>query len=255
LLVRLNKFLSEAGVASRRGADRLILEGRVRVNGSVVDELGSKVEEGKDLVQVDGRRVASGSRLIYVLLNKPTGYLVTLKDPFGRPTVRELLPPAMGRVYPVGRLDLESEGLLLLTNDGELAYRLTHPKFGIKKTYIARVKGEPDRKTIARLGEGVYVEGKKTAPAKVALLAHSPRSSWLRLELYEGRKREVREMCRVVGHDVVELKRTGFGGLSLDKLKPGEWRFLEPREVRGLMSRVRQGARLPAKKAPRPRKA
>jgi pseudouridine synthase len=250
LLVRLNKFLSEAGVASRREADHLILEGRVRVNGSVVDELGSKVNQGQDLVQVDGRRVANASRAVYVMLNKPAGYLVTLRDPFGRPTIRQLLPATLGRIFPVGRLDLESEGLLFLTNDGELAYRLTHPKFGVRKTYVARVKGEPDRGTLAKLERGVYVEGKKTAPAGVALLSHSPRSSWVRLELYEGRKREVREMCRAVGHDVVELKRTAFGGLTLAKLKPGEWRFLEPGEIR----RLRNHVRLEEKTSPRGRR-
>jgi pseudouridine synthase len=239
LILRLNKFLSEAGVASRREADRLILEGRVRVNGSVVDELGSKLDDVRDVVQVDGRTVRKAAQPVTVILNKPVGYLVTLKDPFRRPTIRELLPASLGRIFPVGRLDLESEGLLLVTNDGELAYRLSHPKFGVKKTYVARVKGELDRETIAKLEKGVYVEGKKTAPARVTLLSRSPKSSRLRLELYEGRKREVREMCRAVGHDVMELKRVGFAGLTLEKLRPGEWRPLEPREVRALRHQVK----------------
>ena len=239
MIVRINKFLSEAGLASRREADRLILEGRVRVNGRVVDELGSKLDDDKDFVQVDGRRVRNASAPVYVALNKPVGYLVTLKDPFGRRTVRELLPASMGRVFPVGRLDLDSEGLLLLTSDGDLAYRLMHPKFRVKKVYIARVEGRPDKAALEKLARGVPVGGRKTAPARVALLSHSPKSSWLRLELHEGRKREVREMCRAVGHDVLELRRVEFAGLALGKLKPGEWRDLQPGEVRRLLGQGR----------------
>jgi 23S rRNA pseudouridine2605 synthase len=236
LIIRINKFLSEAGLVSRREADRLIAEGRVRVNGRVVDELGSKVDDERDLVQVDGRRVRNAPAPVYVLLNKPKGYLVTLKDPFGRPTVRSLLPAAIGRIFPVGRLDLDSEGLLFLTNDGDLAYRLMHPKFGVNKVYIAKVEGRPDKDALQKLARGVAVGGKRTAPARVALLSHSPKSSWLRLELYEGRKREVREMCRAVGHEVLELKRVEFAGLVLGKLKPGEWRELLPGELRRLQS-------------------
>lgn len=236
--IRLNKFLSEAGVASRREADRLILEGRVRVNRETVDELGFKVEAGRDIVEVDGRKVRKEEKPVYIMLNKPAGYLVTLRDPFGRPTVRDLIPQALGRVFPVGRLDLESEGLLLLTSDGELAYRLSHPRFMVKKTYLARVRGEPEADALQRLEKGVYVEAKKTAPARVALVSQSPKSSWLRLELREGRKHEVRLMCRAVGHDVLELRRVGLAGLTLKKLKPGQWRQLEHWEVRKLKELV-----------------
>ena len=236
MIIRINKFLSEAGVASRREADRLIIEGRVRVNGRVADELGGKLDDEKDLVQVDGRRVRNAPAPVHVVLNKPEGYLVTLKDPFGRRTVRELLPASMGRVFPVGRLDLDSQGLLLLTNDGDLAYRLMHPKFGVKKVYVAKVEGSPDKDALQKLVRGVSIGGRKTAPARVALLSHSPKSSWLRLELHEGRKREVREMCRAVGHEVLELKRVEFAGLVLGKLKPGEWRELLPGEVRRLQT-------------------
>jgi len=234
VLVRINKFLSEAGVASRREADRLIQEGRVRVNGAVVDELGAKLDDEKDSVQVDGRGVRNVSTPLYVLLNKPRGCLVTLKDPFGRPTVRELLPAAMSRVFPVGRLDFDTEGLLLLTNDGDLAFRLLHPKFGVKRVYIAKVEGRPDKDALQKLERGVTVAGRRTAPARVGLLSRSPKSSWLRLELQEGRKREVREMCRAVGHEVLELKRVAFAGLEVGALKPGEWRLLQPGEVRRL---------------------
>ncbi|MGB7297482.1 MAG: pseudouridine synthase [Candidatus Aminicenantales bacterium] len=232
--IRLNKFLSEAGVASRRQADRWILEGRVSVNRRIVDELGVKVDEDRDVIQVDGKTVKKESRFLCLLLNKPSGYLVTLKDPFHRPTVRDLLPASLGRVFPVGRLDFQSEGALLLTNDGELAYRLTHPRFGVRKTYIVRVRGQPDEKALRRLERGVLVEGKKTAPTQAVLLTANPKSSRLRIELSEGRKREVREMCRAVGHPVLELRRVAFAGLGLKSLKIGAWRHLEPPEVRRL---------------------
>jgi pseudouridine synthase len=238
LKVRLNKFLSEAGVASRREADRWIIEGRVSVNRRIVDELGVKVDENQDIVQVDGVTVRKQIRLLYILLNKPVGCLVTLKDPFHRPTVRDLIPSSLGRLFPVGRLDFESEGVLLLTNDGELAYRLTHPRFGVRKAYVAKVRGQPDEKALRRLERGVVLEGKKTASAKAALLTANPKSSWLRIEISEGRKREVREMCRAVGHPVLELRRVEFAGLGLKPLKPGEWRHLEPREVRRLKKLV-----------------
>jgi len=234
LKVRLNKFLSLAGVASRREADRWVLEGRISVNNKIVDELGLKVDEEKDVVRVDGRKIQVKPKPVYILLNKPAGYLVTLKDPFQRRTVRSLFPASLGRIFPVGRLDLETEGLLLLTNDGELAYRLSHPRFGVKKAYLAKVRGEPNRDALRRLERGVYLEGEKTAPATATLLAPGQKSSWLRLELQEGRKREVREMCRAVGHPVLELRRVEFAGLVLEDLKPGQWRHLEPREVRRL---------------------
>ncbi len=225
-------------MASRREADRWIVEGRVSVNGRVVDELGVKVDEDLDVVRVDGRAVKKDRRLLYILLNKPAGYLVTLKDPFQRPTVRDLIPTSFGRVFPVGRLDFQSEGALLLTNDGELAYRLTHPRFGVRKKYLATVRGLPDERALRRLEKGVMIEGKWTAPAKAVLLTAGPKSSRLRIELSEGRKREVREMCRLVGHPVLELRRVEFAGLGLKSLKKGAWRPLEPEEVCRLKKRV-----------------
>lgn len=238
MTVRLNKFLALAGVASRREADRWIQEGRISVNNQVVEELGLRVDEDKDIVRVDGRKIQVKTEPVYILLNKPAGYLVTLKDPFRRPTVRTLLPASLGRIFPVGRLDLATEGLLVLTNDGELAFRLSHPRFGVKKVYLAKIKGEPDKEALRRLERGVHLEGAKTAPARVVLLAPGQKSSWLRLELQEGRKREVREMCRAVGHPVLELRRVEFAGLGLGTLKPGQWRHLEPGEVRRLKSLV-----------------
>lgn len=239
MTIRLNKFLALAGVASRREADRWILQGRISVNDKTVDELGFKIDEAKDVVRVDGRKVQVKPKPVYVLLNKPAGYLVTLKDPFRRPTVRTLLPASLGRVFPVGRLDLETEGLLVLTNDGELAFRLSHPRFGAKKVYLAKVKGEPGKEALHRLERGVYLEGERTAPARAVLLAPGQKSSWLRLELQEGRKREVREMCRAVGHPVLELRRVEFAGLGLGSLKPGQWRHLNVQEVRRLKSLVK----------------
>lgn len=238
MTVRLNKFLALAGVASRREADRWIQEGRISVNNQVVEELGLRVDEDKDVVRVDGRKIQVKTEPVYILLNKPAGYLVTLKDPFRRPTVRTLLPASLGRVFPVGRLDLATEGLLVLTNDGELAFRLSHPRFGVKKVYLAKIKGEPDKEALRRLERGVHLEGAKTAPARVVPLAPGQKSSWLRLELQEGRKREVREMCRAVGHPVLELRRVEFAGLGLGNLKPGQWRHLEPGEIRRLKSLV-----------------
>jgi 23S rRNA pseudouridine2605 synthase len=236
--IRLNKFLSQAGVASRRAADRLIEEGRVKVNGRVVQELGSKIDDQKDRVKIDGKKIEKDERLVYILLNKPAGYLVTLKDPFGRPTVLDFLPSLKKRVFPVGRLDSDSEGILLLTNDGELANRLTHPRYNIKKTYIVKIKGEPDLARLIKLEKGIFLDGEKTAPAKVVLLAHNPKKSLLKIEIHEGRKREVRRMCEAIGHTVLELRRIAFAGLTLGKLKSRQWRYLSGNEVLKLKEKV-----------------
>lgn len=234
MLVRLNKFLAAAGVASRREADRMIGAGRVRVGGRVVTELGTKVDEGRDRVEVDGRPVKREARSVYLLLHKPVGYVTTLKDPEGRPTVRDLLPEVLTRVFPVGRLDVSSSGVLLLTNDGELAHRLLHPRFEVKKIYMAVVLGEPDEPALETLRQGVFVEGKRTAPARVRIIRRTGAKSVLELEIHEGRKREVRKMLEAVGHTVVELARTQFAGLTLRGLGPGKWRELRPDELRHL---------------------
>jgi len=236
--IRLNKFLSQAGVASRRAADRLIEEGRVKVNGRVVQELGCKIDDQKDRVKIDGKKVEKDERLVYILLNKPAGYLVTLKDPFARPTVLDFLPSLKKRVFPVGRLDSDSEGILLLTNDGELANRLTHPSYNIKKTYLVKIKGEPDLARLIKLEKGIFLDGEKTAPAKVVLLAHNPKKSLLKIEIHEGRKREVRRMCEAMGHKVLELRRIAFAGLTLGKLKSGQWRCLTGKEILKLKKKV-----------------
>jgi 23S rRNA pseudouridine2605 synthase len=231
MTIRLNKFLAQAGVASRRDADRMILAGEVRVDGRVVRELGTKVDEESARVDVRGRPAVLERRLVYLVFYKPKGVLVTFKDPRGRPTIQGLLPRLRQRVFPVGRLDFDSEGLLLLTNDGALALRLAHPRYEIKKRYLAEVDGLPGPDALRRLESGIMLDGKRTAPAKAKLMAGTPRRGRLLIEVHEGRKREVRRMCEAVGHPVRALKRIAFAGLNLGPLRPGQWRFLEAAEV------------------------
>ena len=238
MLIRLNKLLAQRGVASRREADRLIEEGSVEVNGVVVQELGTKVDDAADGIAVKGRKIKPGRELVYMALHKPPGYLVTLRDPLGRPTVKTLIPTLPDCVFPVGRLDCESEGLLLLTNDGELAFRLTHPRYEVPKVYIVRVEGAVPAETIAKLEAGVLVEGKKTAPAKVKALETREAFTVLQVEIHEGRKREIRLMFSSVGHEVIRLERASFGGIKLERLEPGRWRFLKAAEVRRLKQLV-----------------
>jgi pseudouridine synthase len=238
MLVRLNKFLAHSGVCSRREADRLIEAGGIRVNGRVVDELGQKIDAERDRVDVSGRGVRGGDdRPVYILLYKPAGRVVTVKDPFGRPTVMDLLPKLHTRVYPVGRLDAESEGVLLLTNDGDMAYRLTHPKHEIGKVYEVRVDGELSGEDLDKLRRGVFLEGRRTAPARVQVLRHGPRRTFLRVEIHEGRKREIRKMFEALGYEVSGLLRVQFAGLTLEGLRPGQWRFLKKAEVDNLKRR------------------
>jgi len=229
--IRLNKFLAQAGVASRREVDKMIVEGKIKVNGHVVQVLGYKIDDEKDRVEVEGRRVEREEGLVYLMLNKPPGYLVTLKDNFQRPTIQQLLPSLRKRVFPVGRLDYDSSGLLLMMNDGELAYRLTHPRFKVPKAYLVKVMGEPNPSELARLEKGIYLDGKKTAPAKVAQIRSDPKKSIFKIEIYEGRKREVKRMFQAIGHKVLQLQRTNFGGLKLGSLKAGKWRYLTRKEI------------------------
>lgn len=236
--IRLNKFLAQAGVASRREVDKMIVEGKIKVNGRVVRTLGTRIDDEKDRVEFGDKRVVKEEKMLYLMLNKPSGYLVTLKDPFQRPTVKELLPSMKERIYPVGRLDYDSEGLLLLTNDGELAHRLAHPRYKVPKNYVVEVKGMPDSSNISRLEKGITIDGKKTAPAKVARLSGSSKKTLLRIEIHEGRKREVKRMFEAIGHRVLHLQRVGFGGMRLGKLQSGKWRFLTQREVNRLKNQV-----------------
>jgi len=232
--IRLNKYLAQRGAASRREADRMIQEGRVAVNGRVVEDLGHKIDDGRDRVAVDGRKIKPGRELVYMMLNKPKGFLVTLADPLGRATIKNLIPSLPDGVNPVGRLDKNSEGLLLLTNDGEMANRLTHPRYEVRKIYIVCVEGRISPEEIDKLEKGVHIDGGLTAPAKVKVLESRPQSSVLQIEIHEGRKREVRQMCESVGHDVVRLTRVSFAGLRLETLLNGQWRFLKKEEVHRL---------------------
>jgi len=236
--IRLNKFIARAGEASRREADRLIVSGKVRVNDVPVTDLGRTVDEFKDRVEVNGQEIALQKDLVYLVLHKPVGYLVTREDPHGRPTIYNLLPKVRTGLFPVGRLDFDSEGLLLLTNDGELAFRLTHPRFQVRKTYLVKVEGEVDGNKVSRLEKGVRLEDGKTAPARIRVLTAGSGSSLLRVEIHEGRKREVRRMFEAVGHRVTMLKRIAFAGLELSPLPSGRWRFLSAKEVKALKDKV-----------------
>ena len=225
---RLQKILAQAGLGSRRTCEDLIAEGRVRLNGEVAT-LGTRADPEHDTIEVDGAIVGVRQGLVHYLLNKPAGVVTTASDTHGRPTVVDLVPEDP-RVYPVGRLDADTEGLLLLTNDGVLAHRLTHPSFGVEKEYLADVEGRPSRGALRRLREGVELEDGPTAPAKVSLVGEHT----LRLTIHEGRNRQVRRMCEAVGHKVVRLVRVRIGPLADRRLAPGEWRVLTQSEVRDL---------------------
>lgn len=229
--MRLNKYLSKCGIASRRRADRLIQQGRVSINGEKITELGVIIDENRDEVSIDGKMVTLPPEPVYVMLNKPRGFVTSLRDEYGRRTVTELVKNVGQRVYPVGRLDLDTEGILLLTDDGELAYRLTHPKFLIRKVYLATVKGAFPPELVARFEEGIELEDGYVATAKGKLLSSQDKFSTLQLELTEGRKREVRRLCRMLGFPVQQLKRTKFGGLSCEGMKVGSWRYLNRKEI------------------------
>jgi len=237
--MRLNKFLAKANVASRRKADILIQDGRVTVNGKTVTELGTRVNETHDKIALDGRIVKIAEELVYLMLHKPVSYLVTSEDKFGRPTVFELIGNFNRMVMPVGRLDLNSSGLLLLTNDGELAFRLTHPRFKIDKTYSVRCNGNVDDGMINRLESGIMLDSGRTAPARVSVLQRNDDCSDLEFVVHEGKKRQIRLMCRAIGHSVVSLKRTAFGALRLGTLKEGEFRNLTEGEIRDLRRAVK----------------
>jgi 23S rRNA pseudouridine2605 synthase len=234
---RLQKILSAAGVASRRASEQLILDGRVSVNGTVVRELGSKADPGKDDIRVDGRRIRTRVPQRYIALYKPRGYVTTRTDPQGRPTVIDLLGRDVGYIYPVGRLDYDSEGLLLLTTDGELAERLTHPRHEVERVYEAIVAGAPDDAAIEKLRRGVFIDGRRTAPADVrrgAAVKAGGVTTKLTILLREGRNRQVRKMCLAIGHPVRALTRVRMGSIALGKLRPGEWRDLGDAEVAAL---------------------
>lgn len=263
-MLRLQKILSQAGVASRRAAETLIAEGRVTVNGTTVREMGVKADPTSDDIRVDGRRVKA-ERPRYILLNKPVGYVTTRSDPQRRRTVIDLLGGVREYVYPVGRLDYDTEGLLLLTNDGDLAARLTHPRHGVERTYEARVAGVPDDAALDRLRSGIPLDGHRTLPADVALLSGgrptrpgsptSAKGSILRLTIREGRNRQVRRMCEAVGHPIQTLRRTRIGPITDHRLKPGAWRDLTPTEITTVTALAARPVPRTPRAATRPRRA
>ena len=238
---RLARYLAHAGVASRRHAEILIESRRVRVNGQVVTTQGARIDPARDLVTVDGKPVGYTAKPVYILLHKPAGYVSSASDPQKRPTVLDLLPPEVRRqrVYPVGRLDIDTSGLLLLTNDGDFALHLTHPRYSMEKHYQALVKGYPPASALNALRQGVEIvedngEHFKTSPAQVRVTGQSEGNCWLALTIHEGHKRQVRRMLAAVGYPVLELVRTGIGSLELGDVPVGKWRYLRDEEVREL---------------------
>lgn len=228
--MRLQKYLAAAGIGSRRTCEQYILEGRIKVNGEIVTELGKQVEE-QDEVLFDNKLVKPESDYVYYLLNKPTGYVTTVKDEKDRPTVMDLIKDSEYRVFPVGRLDFNTSGLIILTNDGQLTYELTHPKHNIDKTYQVKVKGKLTQKEIAKLEQGVFIDGRKTAPAKVELIKENNTTTVFNITIHEGRNRQIRKMCEAVGHKVLTLKRIAIGNIKLGNLALGEYRLLTHQEI------------------------
>ena len=231
---RLQKVLARAGIASRRASERLIREGRVQVNGQVVTEMGVKVDPDTDAIRVDGKRLTPvGGPRAYWALHKPSGVVTTMADPEGRPTVKDLLPRSRTRLFPVGRLDYDSEGLLLLTDDGGLARALMHPRTGVVKTYRVKVRGRPTRETLRRLEQGIVLDGRATLPAEVRVVRDAP-NAWIEVRIVEGKNRQIRRMLEAVGHPVQRLRRTAYAGIVLGTLRPGESRPLSDAEIERL---------------------
>lgn len=233
---RLQKYLAECGVASRRKCEEIILEGKVSVNGKVVTELGTKIIPGKDKVELGGKEITSEKK-VYILLNKPVGYVTTVSDEKERPTVMELLDGVKEKVVPVGRLDMFTSGLLLLSNDGEFIYKVTHPKHETTKTYIVKTRGVPTEKDLEKLRVGVKIEDYTTSPAKVELLLKDNTNDISRIwiQIHEGRNRQVRKMCEAIGKKVIALHRSKIGNIDVKDLKIGQWRYLTKKEVEILM--------------------
>ena len=234
---RLQKYLAECGVASRRKCEEIILEGKVSVNGKVVTELGTRIIPGKDKIELNGKEIVSEKK-VYILLNKPVGYVTTVSDEKERQTVMELLNGVKEKVVPVGRLDMFTSGLLLLSNDGEFIYKVTHPKHETTKTYIVKTRGVPTEKDLEKLRVGVKIEDYTTSPAKVELLLKDNTNDISRIwiQIHEGRNRQVRKMCEAIGLSVIALKREGVGELTCEGVERGKWRYLTEEEVKNIMN-------------------
>jgi 23S rRNA pseudouridine2605 synthase len=238
--VRLQKLIAGTGLASRRKAEQMIASGRVTVNGKVVTELGTKVDQTRDHVKVDGKHLSAAQPYIYLMLNKPKHVMSTLDDPGGRPTVKDFLRGVSVRVFPVGRLDFDSEGLMLMTNHGDLAQALLHPRYHVAKTYLIKVKGVLTDDEIRQLERGIKLEDGMTAPAQVKKIRKAEQNSWLEVTIREGRKHQVKRMLESVGHPVIRLTRVKMGPLSLGRLESGEFRFLTDREANALRELVEE---------------
>jgi len=234
-MVRLQKFLADAGIASRRASEQIILAGRVNVNGKIVQELGTRIDPVHDDVQVDGKAVRA-KRKIYLALNKPRGLVCSRKDELGRPTIYDLLPKEWTHLHSVGRLDFNSEGLLFLTNDGEFSLRLTHPRYGVRKKYVATVEGRVDEEMLHRFTQGLWYEGEKFKAERATLRSAGPSQSVVELELAEGKYREVRRLFESQARTVKCLQRIQIGKIKLGELKPARWRTLTDAEIKSLLS-------------------
>jgi pseudouridine synthase len=236
--IRINKYLSMCGVTSRRGAESLIAQGVVAVNGVTVDKVGTIIDDEKDVVKVSGSEVSPVTTPVYIVFNKPRNVMTTLFDPFKRRTVKYYLRKLKERVYPVGRLDYDTEGVLLLTNDGDLAFRLAHPRYQVPKVYQARVKGHFKLESAVRIQQGIKLEDGHLGKASISVLGFVRNTTRIRLTLTEGHKREVKQLCKSVGHPVEELERVEFAGITAKNLPAGQWRPLTDKEVQRLKERV-----------------
>ena len=230
--VRLQKYLAGCGIASRRKAEEMISQGRVTVDGKIVIAMGTQIDPGTQEIRVDGKVVTPHDDLLYILLNKPQGYVTTMADPQGRPIVTSRLHGIKARLFPVGRLDIDTEGALILTNDGELAQKVQHPSHEVTKTYETQVLGRPSEKILLQLEHGILLEGRKTAPAKLTVITKQTGTTSIRITIHEGRKRQVRKMFQVVGHPVLHLKRIAYGHLFLQGLLTGKYRILTPEDLK-----------------------
>lgn len=233
---RLQKILARAGVASRRQAEELIRQGKVAIDGRVVTDMGIRIDATAHKITVNGVQISSPEQQVYFLLNKPAGYVTTVRDPQGRPTVIDLFQDIHQRLFPVGRLDLDTEGALLMTNDGDLANRILHPRHEVTKTYIVEVSGSPSQKEISRLEKGIMVEGKKTWPALIKFISAQKKSSKFQITIHEGRKRQIKKMFEAIGFPVLHLKRIAYGKLQLGNLKTGQYRALSEKDLRQIFS-------------------
>ncbi len=236
--MRINKYLASCNIASRRKSEEIILSGRVKVNSKVVTELSYDIDEKNDIVLLDDKEIKPSENLVYIVLNKPEGYITTVKDQFDRPSVLDLITDIKERIYPVGRLDYETSGLLILTNDGDLTYTLTHPKHSVYKTYMAIVKGIPTENELENFRDGLYIEDYKTAPAKIKVVKTNLEKNYsiCKIQIHEGKNRQVRKMCRAINHPVLRLKRVSVGNLNIKDVEIGKYRYLTSDEIAYLKS-------------------